>query len=280
MMTFPSPTIAPAADFSAGGQELRDRGYTILPSVLAPVQLDRLREAFDRIQARERVQVLDPEILRPSHQVTFVLPAKDPVFRSLPFAPALLSLVREVLGNGCVLSGFNGLSMLPGGTPQALHLDQPESTPGLALNLNAVHALDDFTVENGATRLVPGSHRESWPAGTDFSALESRAISMEIPAGHVLIYNGSLLHAGSQNRTLQPRRAVHLFYCRAGILPHWDFEKSLPAAFKRALTDEERRIYGFGHRPDWIDARGKKQFGWKIPSETGLWEKARQWLLR
>src|SRR5206468_12420908 len=98
------------------------------------------------------------------YKCSYMLPQKHEFFRGIPMNPRLLSLMRKVLGDNCMLSSLNGLTMLPRGQTQALHLDQHDFVPNLVININALHTLDDFTRENGCTRVVPGSHQR--PPGT------------------------------------------------------------------------------------------------------------------
>jgi ectoine hydroxylase-related dioxygenase (phytanoyl-CoA dioxygenase family) len=90
--------------------------------------------------------------------VAYMLPQKDPFFRHLPLPSKVRPLMQHILGKRSVISSFNGFTMSPGSENQDLHIDQPASVPGTVLNINAMFCLDDFTIENGATRVVPGSH--------------------------------------------------------------------------------------------------------------------------
>jgi ectoine hydroxylase-related dioxygenase (phytanoyl-CoA dioxygenase family) len=187
--------------------------------------------------------------------------------------------MQEVLENDFILGALNGLNMKPGGGGQPLHMDQEDSTGPLVVTVNVLHILDDFTEENGATRLVPRSHLQTWPRRGHAAGEEERerAIQITAPAGSVIAYSGGILHAGSPNRSASPRRALHAFYCRNWVLPHWDFRKSLPKAVLQTLSEEEKKLFGFYHRPDWYDAfAGKKQRG-RItdPIET-VWTRLRR----
>jgi hypothetical protein len=98
------------------------------------------------------------------HRAAYMLPQKNPLFRQIPLNPRVLPLMQEVLGSDCVLSSINGMTMSEGGKAQPLHLDQPQSVPGIVLNINALYTLDDFTRANGCTRVVPfqpGPRRET-----------------------------------------------------------------------------------------------------------------------
>ncbi len=103
-------------------------------------------------------------------------------------------------------------------------------------------ALDDFTVENGATLVVPGSHR--WPP--DRRAVEGEAVAATMPAGSVLFYAGSLLHAGGANRTTAPRLGVILEYCAGWLRPQENHVLGVPKTIVRELPDRLRELLGYG----------------------------------
>jgi ectoine hydroxylase-related dioxygenase (phytanoyl-CoA dioxygenase family) len=169
-----------------------------------------------------------------------------------------------VLGEDCVINSLNGLTMVPGGETQRLHKDSV-SLPGHVLYINALHALDDFTVANGCTRVVPGSQNRTMDPDrplrlncTDDAVLagyEKLAVPIEAPAGSLIAYDGGLWHAGSRNATDRPRRALHLFYCRPWVRPQWDFPRSLSPEVVAAMSDEERGIFGVDLYQGWYDWR-------------------------
>ena len=115
------------------------------------------------------------------------------------------------------------------------------------LQLHTVCVLDAFTEDNGATRVVPGSHR--WQEVTPDDELERRAVTVVAEAGSVVGYDAALWHASSANRTTAPRHALHVYYTRPWVVPHWDFATSLPDEVAASLTAEQRRVLGFEVRP-------------------------------
>ncbi|MDF2441657.1 MAG: hypothetical protein JWN98_2641, partial [Abditibacteriota bacterium] len=89
--------------------------------------------------------------------------------------------------------------------------------------------------------------------GTDTSQFESEAIYLEAPEGSLIAFNGGLCHAGSQNKTDRPRRALHAFYHKPWIRPQWDYPRSLSPEVVAQMTDEQKRLFGFHARPQWYD---------------------------
>lgn len=248
-------------DLASHAAELRRRGYTIVTGVLTPDEVAAARAALDAVFTRERALAPRRGWLTDAYRVAYMLPQKHALFRSFCERAELLALMRAVLGPGCVLGSLNGLDMLPGGAGQELHIDQSESVPGTLLTVNALHTLDDFTSANGCTRLVPCSHERTW-TGTpaEVAEAEAEAIPLEAPAGSLIAYSGGAWHAGGANRTGRPRRAIHAFFVRPWVQPHWDFRASLSWRAARALTAEQRSLLGFALGPRRYDAWADRSY--------------------
>lgn len=211
--------------------------------------LDEVFDLEDDI-ATERGWITD------AYRVSHALPAKHQTFLDLCTHPDLLVLARSVLGEDCVLSGFNGLTTAPDGQAQSLHRDHPHATPGTTLHLHLVCALDPFTAENGATRLVAGSHDRAgpWsPTGDEIFELEPRAEIAVTRAGSVVGFDASVLHGSGANSTTEPRRALHVFFGRPWVQPHWDLTASLDPDVASRLGRDQRAILGCDRRPARFD---------------------------
>lgn len=236
---------------------VRADGYCVVPDVLSPDEVAGAIDALDEVFRSEDDIAADRRWLTDVYRVAYALPAKHPVFLELCHHPGLVGLAREVLGPDCVVAGFNGLSTVPGGRAQDLHADHPVPTPGTPLYLHLVCALDPFTVANGATRVVPGSHLA--PVAPDRrDALEREAIPLAAPAGAAVAFDAALWHAASANATAAPRRALHVFFGRRWVQPHWDFPATLDPEVAAGLSDEQRDLLGFTARPRRFDRAGRR----------------------
>src|SRR5918994_2325368 len=139
--------------------------------------------------------------------------AKTRAFDDLATHPLLLAALDHALGAHYQFSAPVALRIGPGEAAQVLHRDEdvyPLPRPHPPVVVNSMWALCDFTEANGATRLVPGSHR--WPPhrrpGTD----ERGVVRATMPAGSVLIYLGGLWHGGGANTSDQQRPGLLLEY--------------------------------------------------------------------
>jgi ectoine hydroxylase-related dioxygenase (phytanoyl-CoA dioxygenase family) len=145
--------------------------------------------------------------------------------------PRLLDGVRHVLGPDIKLSSLNARSADPHSSDgQPLHVDMAALPDERGYWVcNTIWLIDDFTPDNGATRVVPGSHR--W--GTrpqdilaDPMAPHPDEVLVLGPAGSVAIMNSHLWHGGTANRTSRPRLAMHAFFCRRDK-PQQQYQKAL-----------------------------------------------------
>lgn len=132
--------------------------------------------------------------------------------------PKVLAAVSRVLGADLKLSSLNFRSAKPGAGLQKLHVDWHEAVAAGDFKVcNSIWLLDDFTKENGATRIVPGTHLQAilpQDALEDPIATHGEELIIEAPAGSVVIFNSHTWHGGTTNQTPCPRRAVHSYFCR------------------------------------------------------------------
>jgi len=143
---------------------------------------------------------------------------KDPMFELCFTHPRVLAAIAYVLGGDLKLSSLNARAALPGQGLQALHADWGGPVaPGEFQVCNSIWLLDDFTENNGATRVVPGSHVSgSTPqlSMADPKAAHPNEVKLLAPAGTVVIFNSHTWHGGTLNTSQNRRRAMHSYFCR------------------------------------------------------------------
>jgi ectoine hydroxylase-related dioxygenase (phytanoyl-CoA dioxygenase family) len=169
------------------------------------------------------------------------------VFRRAVVLPPVLECVRLVLGPEIKLSSLNARSADPhADAGQPLHVDMAAIPDEKGYWVcNTVWMLDDFTPENGATRMIPGSHRwRTLPQDllTDPTAPHPDEMLLIGKAGSIAVMNAHMWHGGTANRTAAPRLAMHAFYCR-GDKPQQQYQKQLLRREVQAvLPPDLRRI--------------------------------------
>ncbi len=225
-------------------RQLDDEGYLVLPGRMPPEWLDRLRSRIDGLFAEEGGAAgsefkQEPEARRLANLVN-----KGRIFEEAMQMPDVLECMAHVLGPKFKLSSLNARSADPHGTTgQPLHADSGAIADESGYWVcNSVWMLDDFTLENGATRMIPGSHR--WhrlpPPDTYGPYPGERLVLGE--AGTVVVMNAHMWHGGTANRTARPRRAMHVYYTRWDK-PQQQYQKGLLSAeVQSRLSPEARRI--------------------------------------
>jgi ectoine hydroxylase-related dioxygenase (phytanoyl-CoA dioxygenase family) len=227
-------------------RQLDERGYVVLEHAMGP---DLLRELRTRI-----LDLFEEEGERAGHEFKTEeharrlanLVDKGEVFRRAIGLPAVLEGVRHVLGPDAKLSSLNARSADPHtDVGQPLHVDMGAVPDARGYWVcNSVWMLDDFTSENGPTRMVPGSH--AW--GTrpqdvlaDPLAPHPDEVLLTGKAGSICVMNAHMWHAGTANRSAAPRLAMHAFYCRRDK-PQQQYQRQLlrpevQAGLSRELRD-------------------------------------------
>jgi ectoine hydroxylase-related dioxygenase (phytanoyl-CoA dioxygenase family) len=234
------------ATLDAETAERLDRdGYAPLPGVLNGTQLEAIRGRLADLLAAEGDQA-GLEV----HQEVGTDRLADLVNKGEMFWPAftdprLLACMTHVLGD-FKLSSLNFRAALPGQGHQNLHTDWGGPVePGEYQVCNSIWLLDDFTASNGATRVVPGSHRaRTVPrlALLDPAARHPDEVLVTGPAGTVVVFNSHLWHGGTENHSDRPRRALHSYFTRRGHGQQLDQKKYIRPQTLAALNPAARFI--------------------------------------
>jgi ectoine hydroxylase-related dioxygenase (phytanoyl-CoA dioxygenase family) len=186
---------------------------------------------------------------RQTRHVTGVA-GKSPIFADqiLPH-PVLLGIADVVLLPSCSSYQLNIAHVLdrgPGSDQQLVHRDElvwahlPQ--PHREVQLASVIALVDFTADNGATRVAPGSHR--WPA--ERFPTDDDLVPAEMAAGSAVLYLGSTIHAGGANVTTgERRRGMHLSYCAGWLRTEENQFLTVPIDAVRAMPRRSQELLGF-----------------------------------
>jgi ectoine hydroxylase-related dioxygenase (phytanoyl-CoA dioxygenase family) len=228
-------------------RQLDERGWVVLDSLIDRGFLAELRA--------RTLAVFDEEGERAGHEFRTEeharrlanLVDKGEIFRRAIVLPPLLEYVRHVLGPDIKLSSLNARSADPNtDVGQPLHVDMSAIPDERGYWVcNTVWMLDDFTLENGPTRMVPGSHtwrQRPQDVLADPLAPHPQEVTLTGKAGTVAVMNAHLWHGGTANRSAKPRLAMHAFYCRRDK-PQQQYQKQLlRPEVQAALTPELRDI--------------------------------------
>jgi ectoine hydroxylase-related dioxygenase (phytanoyl-CoA dioxygenase family) len=210
---------------------LDEEGYLVLDSFMGDALLTAVRRRVEELFTLEGSAAGSEFKQEPGCRRLANLVDKGEIFQSLLALPQLLACVRQVLGPAFKLSSMNVRSANPqGDQSQPLHADMGALADKRGYWVcNSVWMLDDFTTENGAIRVIPGSHR--WgqlpqQVLADPTAPHPQEVLLTGKAGTVVVMNAHLWHGATANRTDRPRTALHVFFARRDK-PQQQYQKKL-----------------------------------------------------
>ena len=230
---------------------LQDSGSVIIENVLSDAVLsglsDDLRPEFDREGHLYQNEFNGHQTLRVGGVTKY-----SAHFPTLLLHPTVLAIADAILKPHCEVyqvGSTTAIEILPGEDAQVLHADDacyPSHLLPFEAQISALWALDDFTVENGATRVVPREMGVEKPE----DASEEHVVQAVMPKGSVVIYLGSTIHGGGANRSDAPRKAVVNTYCLGWLRQEENQYLTLTKEQVAAQSDEMRRMLGFqAHGP-------------------------------
>lgn len=223
-------------------------GYAVVERLLPATQVAAIKADLDRVLADVPLGRNDFEGYRTKR--IYNLFAKTRAMDDVALHPLLLGVLDQVLGQ-YQFSAPVGIQIGPGEPAQVLHHDDtvyPLPWPHAEAVVNSMWAFDDFTEANGATRIVPGSHRRPHQAYDPHQP----TIALEMPAGSVVFYPGTVIHGGGANTTDRPRLGVILEFVSSWIRPQENHVLGVPKAVVRTLPERLQELLGYNVYPPFV----------------------------
>jgi ectoine hydroxylase-related dioxygenase (phytanoyl-CoA dioxygenase family) len=243
-----SAAVPPPLDAAAlrGHLERIDRfGYTIVEDAIEPAFVEELCEDLLRLERELRI-VPAPNDFEGTRTVRiYNLLVHGALYERIPVHSSVLPIVEGVLDAGCLVSSLSSISIGPGETAQPIHADDmviPLAKPHGAIICNSMWALTDFTAANGATQIVPGSHRRESP----IYGGEVESIPAEMGRGSVLVWHGSLWHGGGANRAGERRVGIAMNYCAGFVRQQENQQLGIPREIACRFSPRLRELIGYG----------------------------------
>jgi len=228
-------------------------GFAVVPDVLTAEGVARVRSRLVELARLEREAGIDHDPKwedGPRNQRVFGLLNKGAEFAELVEHPVALAIMEHLLDPMFLLSSITANITGPGGHPMYLHYDQdyvPLPWPPFPLVANLIWMLDDFTEDNGATRFIPGSHREDhtgWSAEA-MSRRGGETVAVGGRAGSLVCLDGRVLHqTGANTTTDELRHGVIAYYCQPWIRQQENASLSILPEVWPTLTPRVRELVG------------------------------------
>ena len=236
----------PEAEVERCAGAIREDGWVVVEDAVPRELVRALAAKVDELLLALEVPTGGNAFLGRHTRRLFNLLPRDALFRGVPVFPRTLPVVERVLDPECLLSSLTAIEMGPGQERQPIHADDGSHgfpRPGPPMVVVATWALTDYTRENGGTHIVRGSHRRGRiPARGEVH----ESVQVEMPAGSVLFYNGSLWHGGGANRTSARRMGIVANYC-AGFLRQEECQLlAIPREQVAEFPPRLRRLVGYG----------------------------------
>lgn len=221
-------------------------GYVIIPDLIPASQVIALTEALLRVEAEHgfgyaKTSFEGLKTVRINNLLVY-----DEIFWQVPLQPEVLGLAELLLDRELLLSSLCTLTLGPGQEAQPLHEDTqqlPLPRPRAPVAINAVWALSDFTVDNGATQVVPGSHRfdQFPPYGS-----EQETVPAIMKAGSIMLFDSALWHKGGANTTGSRRYAVSCYYCAGWMRQQENLQLGIPLEVASRFPRRLQELCGYG----------------------------------
>ena len=227
---------------------LDQAGYVVIPDAIPAAQAAAARADLEAIL--ETTPPGRDEFEGRRTRRVYALFAKTRTLDTLALHPVVLGVLDQILGH-YALSAPAAIAIGPGQGHQPLHRDDaiyPIARPRPELVVNVMWPLTEFTEANGATRLVPGSHR--WE--DDKLPAQPPVRVAEMTPGSALIYTGSVWHGGGANTTAHLRLGVVLHYAAGWLRPVENHVLAVPPATMAALPTRLQELLGYNICPPFI----------------------------
>ncbi len=233
--------------------QLGRAGFAVVEGVLTPGEVERVRARLVEVARLEQEAGIDNDprwVDGPNNQRVFGLLNDGAVFADLAEHPVAMALMSHLLEPSFLLSSLTANITGPGGHPMYLHYDQdyvPPPWPAFPLVANIIWMLDDFTEDNGATRFIPGSHREG-PGRRSPEALADRwpeTVAVCGTAGSLVCLDGRVIHQTGANTTTGERRhGIIAYYCQPWIRQQENASLSLLPEVWSTLSPRVKELVG------------------------------------
>jgi ectoine hydroxylase-related dioxygenase (phytanoyl-CoA dioxygenase family) len=233
------------ASFDDLAERVRTEGWVVVENAISADLVEAINE--DLLRLERALGIVPADNLFEGLRTTRIynLLVHGPLYQRIPVHPNVLPVVERVLDPGLLISSLSSIAIGPDEDAQMIHADDqvvalPKPHPPIICN--TMWAITDFTEENGATRLCPGTHK------LDHSPdpLEHyESIPAEMAKGSVLIWVGSLWHGGGANRTNRRRVGIAMNYCAGFVRQQENQQLGIPRETVKTFPRRLQELVGY-----------------------------------
>jgi len=255
-----------------------EHGYVILPSIYTREQVDTANAELARLESLQSSGPASKAGRNPFEGLNtkriYALPDKSRAFDCFPIHDTVTKLNDYFLQPHCLMTSFHTVNIEPGSVEQTIHtddglIDLPRPRP--LMGCGTMVSLDEFTAENGATTLIPGSHL--W--GDDRIPTRDEMIPALMPAGSMLYFLNTVWHSGGANTTNKSRRSMTIQYCQPWIRTYenmtvamgWEDLDQVPKKLLQLMGFSTHEFMGYvdGRAPrTGVEMRKKRLIEWAL----------------
>jgi ectoine hydroxylase-related dioxygenase (phytanoyl-CoA dioxygenase family) len=226
-------------------------GYAVIEGVLDDALLAETRDAMYDVQRRIRNDVGEERLTRAGELgvLRLMLGYSAHFFRYLELRP-VLDVVDATVSKTAILHLQNGLVLPSFDSEEApdvfqlrFHRDFPRVLNGYLMSINTFFAIDEFRQDNGATIVVPATHQREPAPPEDF--LRAHALPVECPAGSMIVFDSTLLHAAGENTSGRDRLAINQQFTRSYVKQQVDYVRALGDEAVLAQPDRTQQLLGW-----------------------------------
>ena len=224
-------------------------GFSCLENVFSDTEIDDITRAFDdtfcQYQNKYGSEFLKSIDEHNGVRMPFIL---NKTFLKIPFNETLLSIIRNLMGNNFILNQQNAII-----NPAKAEYNQDKwhrdlcythNTFSKPLMINALYCVDDFTLTNGSTFVLPGSHNFNNFPSENF--VENNQLRVKAKRGSLIILDSMLFHKGSRNFSDSPRRAINNVFASPHIKQQIDINSDNTSHLD--LDENEKKLLGVHYK--------------------------------
>ncbi|WP_135554732.1 phytanoyl-CoA dioxygenase family protein [Paenibacillus cymbidii] len=232
--------------FAACDEEMDAVGVVVLAEAIPHDLCDEFIELIaGEIRSASPIErMANQRRIRQTGPTVYNMQARHPKFMAQIAYRPVIDYFRRFLGDSMTLYSCEGRVTPPGTGDGNWHYDGYARIPDYYLTMNSLHYLCDSTKENGATRYIPGTHKEFIPLA---EAATREAKYIDVKKGDIVLFNPYLIHSGSANQTEKERPIIINYYCRSYMKSEFNYPRMMSYVEASKLTEDQRRLLGFEH---------------------------------